>query len=65
MCSSDLLVAVIATLREINDQQIRSDLQRIIPDYMIPTEYVHVDALPKNPNGKIDRRVLRDTYSNT
>lgn len=59
------LVAVIATLREINDQQIRSDLQRIIPDYMIPTEYVHVDALPKNPNGKIDRRVLRDTYSNT
>ena len=35
--------------------QIRNDLARVIPDYMIPTAFVCIDAVPQTPNGKIDR----------
>jgi D-alanine--poly(phosphoribitol) ligase subunit 1 len=59
------LLAVVVFRGDHDDSQIRHDLQKIIPDYMIPIEYVRVDVLPKNSNGKIDRRLLRGKYSNS
>lgn len=56
------LVAVVATTHECDDDRIRRDLRKIIPDYMVPSVYHRADALPKNANGKVDRRSLVEQY---
>ena len=56
------IIAVVSSKTEIEELQIRNDLKQIIPDYMIPTIFHIVKELPKNPNGKIDRRKLAETY---
>jgi amino acid adenylation domain-containing protein len=37
---------------------LRQHLSTLLPGYMIPQEYVVMDALPLNPNGKVDRQAL-------
>ncbi len=41
-----------------NKQYIRRCLMNKLPKYMIPTKYIQMEVLPKNDNGKIDRKVL-------
>jgi amino acid adenylation domain-containing protein len=38
--------------------QIRSYLQEHLPDYMIPSAFAILDAMPLTPSGKIDKRSL-------
>ncbi|WP_066258427.1 amino acid adenylation domain-containing protein [Neobacillus drentensis] len=43
---------------------IRRQLVNLVPKYMIPTTIIQLDKLPLNPNGKIDRVFLKETYMN-
>jgi D-alanine--poly(phosphoribitol) ligase subunit 1 len=56
------IVAVVSTTQSCADQLIKQDLRLIIPDYMIPTVFYREEILPKNPNGKVDRRYLVEKY---
>jgi thioesterase domain-containing protein/acyl carrier protein len=38
--------------------ELRQFLRRLVPDYMVPSRYVPLRALPTTPNGKVDRNAL-------
>ncbi len=40
--------------------QLKADLQKKLPDYMVPSQFVPVTAMPVLPNGKIDRKQLHE-----
>jgi amino acid adenylation domain-containing protein/non-ribosomal peptide synthase protein (TIGR01720 family) len=42
----------------IENQKLRAFLKERLPDYMIPSAWVTLEAIPLTPNGKIDRRTL-------
>jgi pyochelin synthetase len=47
-----------ASVQKFKKQEIRSFLQQKLPDYMIPNEFMLLDALPLTANGKVNRQAL-------
>ncbi|HEX5872801.1 MAG TPA: condensation domain-containing protein, partial [Longimicrobium sp.] len=39
-------------------EALRAHLRETLPDYMVPSAFVAMDALPITPNGKVDRKAL-------
>jgi amino acid adenylation domain-containing protein len=39
-------------------EELRAALKAMLPEHMVPAQFVHIDALPLTPNGKVDRRAL-------
>ena len=52
------LVGYYVSDNNLEDEQLRLLLKRILPDYMIPQYLISLDEMPLNNNGKIDRKAL-------
>ena len=54
-------VVVVATGKDTNDEAAESIIEsckQALPNFMIPARIIWQDTMPKNPNGKIDRKKL-------
>lgn len=52
------LCAYYVSEKEIETEQMRAYLKQTLPDYMIPRFFKQLESLPKNVNGKLDRKAL-------
>ncbi|SFQ99470.1 amino acid adenylation domain-containing protein [Lentzea waywayandensis] len=50
--------AVAADGCRIDATELRAHLRRGLPEYMVPSAFVEVPTIPRNPNGKLDHRAL-------
>ena len=57
---SQYLVAYYVADHAIEDEALLESLKASLPDYMIPSLFVHLQALPLTTNGKVDRKALPD-----
>lgn len=46
----------------VNPAELRAELAKVLPTYMLPARLMSFDVLPKNQNGKIDRPALRRLF---
>lgn len=52
------LVAYVTAASEVDTKDLRAALAAQLPDYMVPSHIVTLDAFPVTPNQKIDRKAL-------
>ena len=52
------LAAYVVTRSELDIDQLKAALKAHLPDYMVPTFFIPLDAMPLTPNGKLDRKAL-------
>jgi len=46
-----------------NEQELIAECKRQLPNFMVPAKTIALSELPKNPNGKIDRKQLTQEFS--
>ena len=52
------IVAYVQGSEDFSLQTLKATLQKKLPDYMVPSQFVPVVSMPLLPNGKIDRKQL-------
>jgi amino acid adenylation domain-containing protein len=53
---------VVAGDMPVSEARLRRELEKALPRYMIPSRWMAFAELPKNANGKIDRRRLQELF---
>ncbi|MEM9921369.1 MAG: amino acid adenylation domain-containing protein [Bacteroidota bacterium] len=54
----DFLVAYYSGPSKLSPTDLRAYLSKHVPDYMIPTHFIHLEEWPLSANGKVDRKAL-------
>lgn len=54
------LIAYIVSADIINTEELRSFLAKILPEYMLPHNYIQLDQMPLTINGKVDKKSLSE-----
>jgi amino acid adenylation domain-containing protein/non-ribosomal peptide synthase protein (TIGR01720 family) len=54
----EIVAYTLARQSPVPDAELRSLLRAKLPSYMIPAAFVWLDALPRTPSGKLDRKAL-------
>lgn len=57
------LVAYYVAPEEIPSGELREWLRNDLPEYMIPTYFVHMESFPLTTNGKVDKRALPEVQT--
>ena len=50
-----VLAAYCTASKELDPDEIKAELKKNLPEYMVPAHIVQLEKLPLNPNGKVDR----------
>jgi amino acid adenylation domain-containing protein len=53
-----LVAYVVADAEAAGRAELREHLRRTLPEYMVPSAFVRLDAFPQTPTGKLDHRAL-------
>ena len=56
--STRLVAYVVSNNGDLQSTDLRNYLKQRLAEYMVPSGFVVMDALPRTPNGKVDRRAL-------
>ncbi len=62
--AEDQIVCVLQTEAGTDIAAVTSEMKKRVPQYMLPNVWRNVDRMPLNPNGKIDRKLLKEQYFN-
>lgn len=53
-----LVAYVVASNHDADAAKLRTSMRALVPEFMIPAQFVHLAALPLNANGKVDKAAL-------
>jgi aspartate racemase len=56
--AKSLIAYVVPDQEALKGSELRRFLKNKLPDYMVPSAFVMLEAMPLTPNGKVDRRAL-------
>lgn len=56
------IVAFVSTGSSVKEEEVKKDIGKKVPPYMVPKEVIIVNNIPKNLHGKIDRIKLKNLY---
>ncbi|MEY2461600.1 MAG: long-chain acyl-CoA synthetase, partial [Acidimicrobiaceae bacterium] len=59
----EILAAVVETRSPVTEDELAAHVRSKLADYKCPAKFTFVDELPRDPNGKILKRLLRSSPS--
>lgn len=59
-----LIAYIVFGQEKLESQEVKDELKKYLPDYMIPVQYIVLEGLPLTNSGKIDKKSLPNPFNN-